>query len=562
VPTFNANVLPSSTGFNLGSASQEWDAFIQQLIVSGTSTLDTLNLGLFNNIRIIDGTKFAATAAGLQEAIDEIEAAGGGMVFLPTSINIGTTTITLDGADQVSLVFLPGVILTYTGNSVALDIGTDSAIRHYISVINSRFDLDTAGSSAIAMRLTRTFNCLLQSPWIDGGTGTASDVAIQMRGGTSGANFGAYNKVMFPNIIGDWAKAVDIQAGGSSAGVNANQFYGGRIIRGTVTPATSTVGFHIQLGGTNRIWGTDIGGWDTGLQIASGANSNGPLAARFETNTTDWVVDSGALANSFVGATFSTFTDNGSNTQYSSHANGGLIQTLIQKLEAHSRLATEVALLVSGNPGLSAIGFTANQSGAVDAQIQRTSANTFVVDSNWGIRRASTGQAGFTTRLDTGDTFDRFTMTIGGETQLGSGVGAADVTWGRTAANELGPGVGDTLNVDRLRAAQGTALVAGDFALSAGFGTTATVTSVTGTDQRFGFTVNSSGTGQGADPTIILTFTDGAWTAAPFVVTGRTGGDQLAVALTVTTSTTTATITFRGTPIAAQTYGIECILMG
>ncbi len=114
----------------------------------------------------------------------------------------------------------------------------------------------------------------------------------------------------------------------------------------------------------------------------------------------------------------------------------------------------------------------------------------------------------------------------------------------------------------RLRSTLGTALVAGDFALSAGWGTTASVSAVSGTDQRFRITVTSAGTGQGANPTITLTFKDGTWTAAPFVAFTRNGGSQLSITQDWTTTATTLVVTWRGTPVAAETYTFETVVMG
>ena len=38
--TKNADVLPSSTGFKLGNSSQRWDAFMQNVDISGNFTLN------------------------------------------------------------------------------------------------------------------------------------------------------------------------------------------------------------------------------------------------------------------------------------------------------------------------------------------------------------------------------------------------------------------------------------------------------------------------------------------------------------------------------------------
>lgn len=110
--------------------------------------------------------------------------------------------------------------------------------------------------------------------------------------------------------------------------------------------------------------------------------------------------------------------------------------------------------------------------------------------------------------------------------------------------------------------ATGAALVAGDIALSAGWGATASVSAISGKDQRFRFTITSAGAGQAANPTATLTFKDGSWNVAPFAVVSRNGGNQPAVLPTWTTTTTTLVITFPGTPVAAETYTFEGVVLG
>lgn len=122
---------------------------------------------------------------------------------------------------------------------------------------------------------------------------------------------------------------------------------------------------------------------------------------------------------------------------------------------------------------------------------------------------------------------------------------------------------GATNDFKRIKATQGTSLVAGDFALSGGFGNTASVAVKTGSkDTRFGIVVTSAGTGQGASPTITLTFKDGTFTSVPFAVVSRGAGDQPTVPLLAIATATTLVITFLGTPVAAETYTIFGIVLG
>lgn len=115
----------------------------------------------------------------------------------------------------------------------------------------------------------------------------------------------------------------------------------------------------------------------------------------------------------------------------------------------------------------------------------------------------------------------------------------------------------------RLKVNQGTALVAGDFALHANWGSTASVAVATGgKDNKFQITVTSAGTGQGANPTVVLTFKDGTFTVAPVAVVCRGGGSQNTLPVFCTCTATTLTITFVGTPVAAETFIINGHVLG
>lgn len=119
---------------------------------------------------------------------------------------------------------------------------------------------------------------------------------------------------------------------------------------------------------------------------------------------------------------------------------------------------------------------------------------------------------------------------------------------------------GGTVQGKRL-ISKGASLVAGDLAL-AGWGSSATVDLIEGSDGAVTFRVNSSGTGQTANPTIIHTDKDGTWTLTPVVAVLRSGGNQLTVRDTWTRTATALTITFNGTPVAAETYVYVVVKLG
>ncbi len=125
---------------------------------------------------------------------------------------------------------------------------------------------------------------------------------------------------------------------------------------------------------------------------------------------------------------------------------------------------------------------------------------------------------------------------------------------------------GDTSSAEgRLGGEIGTPTVAADYALGAGWGTTASVSSVvTGSnDQRGRIAVTSAGTGQAqATATVTLTFHDGAWAAKPWCLVklvGDTNGAAEAPPTSQTETTTTFAWTHAVLPVAAAVYTFEYV---
>lgn len=120
----------------------------------------------------------------------------------------------------------------------------------------------------------------------------------------------------------------------------------------------------------------------------------------------------------------------------------------------------------------------------------------------------------------------------------------------------------DQSNFRRVSATLGTPHVAGDYALSAGFGATGSVAVTAGSnDQRFRITITAAGAGVAANPTCTLTFKE-PFATAPFAVINRSGGSQNTLPWIVTTTTTALVITLVGTPDAAETFAFTGVLLG
>lgn len=102
-------------------------------------------------------------------------------------------------------------------------------------------------------------------------------------------------------------------------------------------------------------------------------------------------------------------------------------------------------------------------------------------------------------------------------------------------------------------------LIAADIALGAGWGTTASVGTVSGTEQSGQFIVTSAGTGQASNTsTITVSFANPKiFQQAPSCTVQQTGGTVLNTTSTWTTSATALTITYGTLPVATDTYNFS-----
>jgi hypothetical protein len=105
----------------------------------------------------------------------------------------------------------------------------------------------------------------------------------------------------------------------------------------------------------------------------------------------------------------------------------------------------------------------------------------------------------------------------------------------------------------------GTNIAASNLVLSAGWGTTAAWTNLSGTTQQTNGLITASGTGQAANPTITYTFPTPFIQAPIACFALQVGGTQSAVANPFTPSALTKTgvvFTYNGTPGAGNTLQV------
>lgn len=158
----------------------------------------------------------------------------------------------------------------------------------------------------------------------------------------------------------------------------------------------------------------------------------------------------------------------------------------------------------------------------------------------------------------TGTFSGALTVTSGGADITGTATLDAVVMSGALSGATSLSTTGDVIQ-RRIRPNQGTAHVAGDWALSAGWGTTATASVASGCNDTCGLlSISSSGTGQAANPTVTLTAKDGAFGGGIRGVAVRADtaspAPETAVWCSTSASGTQIVWTFRGTPVAGSTY--------
>lgn len=287
--------------------------------------------------------------------------------------------------------------------------------------------------------------------------------------------------------------------------------------------------------------------------LLRGANNTTLVAGRNATNTDDLTLSTNS-SDQFV---------------FGGSTLGALLAPVFQ-ITVGTPSTTGAVRLASG----SAIGWR-NNAGSADLSISKNASDVFSLPALFLAAPPAIG--GTTPAAGTFTTLTANTsLAINGGTALTTtnqtGTGSLVLATSPTLVTPiLGAATGTSVvltadvSARRFKAGGGTALVSGDFALSAGWGTTATVavTLATSRDQAFLITVTSAGTGQLVNPTITLTFKDGTWTNTPVCIMNDTGGTgALADVTRSSSSATTYVWIWNALPVATSTYEFSGICMG
>lgn len=274
------------------------------------------------------------TVSDLQTAVTDVANAGGGSITLSSgTFNLSSTVSFPAGKGHIKITGagIGATILTYSGSSDALAIGSSAGtLTPNITIEDLTLDLSGAipmcgsTSTTVGIHAIETFGLVLSSVMvktIQGCTVLSGQTAISLDGT---GNFAAYSQFFNTEISGDFTTGILIKGGTGSQAANATTMVGGYIVNTTASRVAGSKGVHIVHGDTTRMLGTDLEGWDIAVDVAS--NTNGPLGIRAEGNNTDWKVEAGTDSVSFVGASFTTFSDAGTHTSYAT-ANPVIAQT-------------------------------------------------------------------------------------------------------------------------------------------------------------------------------------------------------------------------------------------
>jgi len=341
----------------------------------------------------------------LQTAITNAENAGGGTVTLgaypsTSPCSLGTTSLVFAaGKGNVRLVGQGkgATTITYSGGNDAIDIGNwNGTLTPFVTLENLTVDISGGYSACTSegIHAVETYWLELKSvevKTVGGGSACSpGQIGVNIDGSQSGkgpgpctgggCQFTVYTTLLDPTIRGNFLTGLLVTGNNIINSANATTVVGGSI-SGQVesspgVPNPSGEGITISWGDSTRVLGTDITGWQYGVHIvdhgANGAaNSNGPIAARFEVNRNDptcgaggadWLVDAGVHASSFVGSGFACYLDNSGETAFSSDANGGVTQTKVRGNPQTSSLTSPVAATAcaidtgTGDPNSNVIG--------------------------------------------------------------------------------------------------------------------------------------------------------------------------------------------------------------
>ena len=150
---FADNLLPSSTGFDLGSASQQWDVFAQDITCSGTASFTgTLAIKKLEDIRFADQFSGAGVTAKIDAALADAATV---VVLVPSSMGAGNATSIASGKAILDLRAGPPKWFTNVSVSAPAWQLTDAGITKMTIAATDTANISSTGNVRLANEIGR-----------------------------------------------------------------------------------------------------------------------------------------------------------------------------------------------------------------------------------------------------------------------------------------------------------------------------------------------------------------------------------------------------------------------
>jgi len=578
-------------------AQNAWTA-PQTFTAAAPLTVDTQTVGKQNNDRIVDGFKF--TGADLGAAINAASADAGasGRIIVPPSPFSTTVSTALSLATGTVLELPPGIIrfnVSSTisnanvsikgagdGGQTSLHLGSATADMFVVTGANFRLSGVFIGPSA---GITRTAGSVVD---IQAGGGKVSDVNLQdpFRAFTAtngNADSWSFSGIRIQTNGGNWDTL--FRAGPIASGTITDWHI--EDVAGTVALA-ATVSAPLVLidSGVDGFafvnFGADYTGSSTITQPVIKVQHTGAAQAPSWLHFTNSFVEGSTAAGSYgadilAGRDISFVNSYFTSSRIGAHLNGGIGVRFISSIFLNNR---EEALLVDNVTDLLVVDsdFSDNSAATNGAKAHLTVAPNVgdfrFIGNRFGNHILGNSNKAVNAIQIVAGTANNYTI-IGNRSNtaeltsfgiLDGGTGTSKQVFGNLPVEAGETLTVRALQVRRIKASEGTALVAGDISLTAGGGgswgtSPPAVTFNLGTSDSGGRITVTSGTGTPtANPKVTLTFKDLAWDATKAPSCPATRGDLNSPSgdwrLTAVT-TTTAEWTFVATPAVSTAYILD-----
>jgi hypothetical protein len=479
--------------------------------------LETHGLG---NIRIVDGVKFGVRggwANGITEADTDLGSTPG-EIWVTQGAGLNSTIPPTLSSDHILRFVQGGAYSLSTGWTISNKtgfaiIGSPSVTLSFtgtagLTIIGN--DLTGTGTSGIFLgSLTISGNSNVATPLtlVNIHRSTFMDIKVKNGSGVAWILRGCLlNSIIRPEVTSNEGGFVVTPTGGMlldrtsdpRIASNANN------IIGPIFEGISGPGIELKYAANNTITAgtlegnTGENGW--GLILGGNATNNVVISTDFEANSAGDISDTGAY-NSFVNVTAGTAASGHPNVHFFANGNwNSVIGGLFDAITVDANAANNYFEALNYGAGGAVGGFTVNDPRTYKFHVRNGQVGTYDDDT-------TDGSAFKILRINRGKAFGDASVSI-----------------------------------------------------SKGWGATAAVSSSSGFDQNFVYTITASGPGITANPTMTIAFPT-SFGVPPFFICKQVGGTGPLAAISgeSSASSTTMRLTFNDRPLASHTYIFQCL---